>query len=210
MPVDIFNCAFPVMRLAGSAMWSPDTRPWPSCNALVLLPGCHALLGKFRDRLRRLLEMGQPHALQDMIRLGELDVRVGRELNPVAPRIEEIREAAIKKFNSHPLQTFDGKGLVVDGNAEMTSLVRPLAPAGREVDELVAKVDKGSRIAPGRNLEIQEPRIEVQRRLDVADFDCNMVDTDLLYGSCLPSGSWVHDIPSPVRRPGREPEHDQV
>src|SRR6266567_736545 len=57
----------------------------------------HALVGELAPRLRGLLQI-QPHAAQDMRRLGELDVAIVDHLETIAPRVEEIHEGAIDQF----------------------------------------------------------------------------------------------------------------
>ena len=120
-----------------------------------------------------------------MVGLGVLDVGVGGELDPVAPGVEEIGKAGVEQFDAHLLQPLDGERLVVHGDAEMPALVRPLAAAGHEVDELVAKIDEGRLLVLERDVQIEEAAVEVQRFLDVADLERDMVDADgLRPGSC--------------------------
>ena len=55
--------------------------------------GRHSFVGQLLDGLRRLCEIGQTHAPQDMWRFGELDVVISDHLDAVAPRVEEVQKA---------------------------------------------------------------------------------------------------------------------
>ena len=126
--------------------------------------------------------MTEPHAVQDVVGLGELNIRVGRDLDTVSPRIEKIQKTPVKYLDTHLLQRLLDQGLVVDGNAEMPRPVRPLLTPKGEVDELVSEIDERGRFAAPVQLEVEEAAIEGLRLVDVADFQGNVVDS---YGACF-------------------------
>ena len=67
---------------------------------------------------------------------------------------------------------------VVDHEAEMAVLVLRLRAAGRERDELIAHVDERHARAPAAQRELEQPAVEGQRRVDVADLECHVVEAD--------------------------------
>src|SRR5919112_4798228 len=66
----------------------------------ALLRG-QAFPAQFLERLLRLLQTTQAHALQDLWRFGELYLRVIDDLPVVAPRVEEVEAPARKYLNPH-------------------------------------------------------------------------------------------------------------
>src|SRR5881275_3725454 len=48
----------------------------------------------------------------------------------------------------------------------------------RQIDELVAHVDKGGALAAAAQIELEDLAVPVQRLVDVADLDRHMVDAD--------------------------------
>ena len=58
----------------------------------------------------------------------------------------------------------------------MTSVVRTLATAFLERDELVAEIDESHALALASQLEIEEPTIEGQCFLDVAYLQCYVIE----------------------------------
>src|SRR6266851_4037937 len=59
----------------------------------------HALIREFAPRLGGFFQ-GQPHAAQDMRRLGELDVAIIDHLEAIAPGVEEIHEGAVDQLGA--------------------------------------------------------------------------------------------------------------
>jgi hypothetical protein len=57
-------------------------------------------------------------------------------------------------------------------------LVRALAAATRERDELVAEVDPRHRWAPAAQLELEVPPVPGERLVDVSDLERHVVDAD--------------------------------
>ena len=139
----------------------------------------HALIGEFALRLLVLVER-EPHAAQDMRRLGELDVRVFDDFEPVAPWIEEVEERTLDHACAGRLGEFDDARTVIDDKADMAALdVLSCGPVHqRHVDELVAHVDEGVALALAAQGEIENPPIPVERLIDVADLDRDMIDAD--------------------------------
>ena len=86
----------------------------------------HTFCAQLGERLLGLGEVSEIHPAQDMVCLGELDVGVGRDLDPVAPGIEEVEDAPIEYLDPYLFEGAPRQRLVVDCNAEMPVLVRPL------------------------------------------------------------------------------------
>ena len=70
--------------------------------------------------------MPEPHAAQDMVGLGELDVGVGRDLDTVAPRVEKVEKPPVEKLHPHLDEGSAHEFLVIDRDAEMPLVVRLL------------------------------------------------------------------------------------
>ena len=77
------------------------------------------------------------------------------------------------------LQSLPSRLLVVDDEPEVPVCVGLLRAAGRESDELVAHVDEGHpRAASPAELELEDAPVELERLLDVADLERNVVQAD--------------------------------
>ena len=72
----------------------PDARPRLPRPRLSRLGRGHAFVGQLLLRRFGLAKMGEPHAGQDIGRLGELDVVVADDLDAIAPWIAKIEERA--------------------------------------------------------------------------------------------------------------------
>src|SRR5260221_10830160 len=95
----------------------------------------HALLGQLAPRLRVLLQR-QPHAAQDMRRLGELDVGIVDHLDAVAPGVDEIEEGPRQQLAARRRDEVAYRRAVVDDDAEMPVLARLLGARLHQGDEL--------------------------------------------------------------------------
>jgi hypothetical protein len=60
----------------------------------------------------------------------------------------------------------------------VATIVGRLAPSPLQRQELVSQIDKGHLLALTAKLEVEYPRVERQRFLDVAHFKRNMIETD--------------------------------
>ena len=60
----------------------------------------------------------------------------------------------------------------------MALVVGGLPPALHQRDELVAHVDEGRAWNPSAQFEREQPRIELERGLEVADLESHVVDSD--------------------------------
>src|SRR5207237_3438933 len=111
----------------------------------------------------------QPHAAQHVGRLGELDVVVANDLDAVAPWIEEIEEGTVERSDARRLQGATRRLLVIDHETEMAAIVGSLLAPLLKGDELVAEIYEGHGVALAAQLELEEPAVEGQRLLDVAN-----------------------------------------
>ena len=64
----------------------------------------------------------------------------------------------------------------------MTAVVGRLAAPLLQRDELVAEIDERIRIAPAPELEREEPAVESECLVDVADFERDVIES---HGTCL-------------------------
>ena len=71
----------------------------------------------------------EAHAAQHVRRLGELDVRVADDLDPVAPGIEEVEKRAGQRLDAGFGERLANGFLVVDDEAEVAAVVGGLPAA---------------------------------------------------------------------------------
>src|SRR5438067_8725592 len=162
----------------------------------------HAFFGQFLSGIGVFVEL-QPHAAHHVGRLGELDVRVFDDLDAVAPGIEKIEERALDHLGAGRLGAFLDARAVVDDKTDMPPLDPGLLVVrdARQIDELVAHIDKGSAFAAAAQIELEDLAVPVQRLVDVADLDRDMVDADqpgllAVAHLILPRGSCRHLSPT--------------
>src|SRR5262249_18510862 len=110
--------------------------------------------------------------------LRELDVVVADDLDAVAPWVEEIEEAPRQHLDAGFPQGAAHSLLVIDHQSEVPTVIGGLPAALLKGEELVAEVDERGVVAPAAQLEIEQPTVEFQRRVDVADLDRHVIETD--------------------------------
>ena len=144
-----------------------------------------ALVGEIlrAQLLQRLLGLAQleAHPRKDAIGLGELDLVVLHDLDPVAARVANVEEAARKEFDSCLLERVAGRFLVVHDQPKVR-----LLGAGTPLEqgqELVAHPDeRGARDSIHRS-GLEEVGVERDRLLDVVDLQRDVID---------PYETWLH------------------
>jgi hypothetical protein len=60
---------------------------------------------------------------------------------------------------------------------------------------LIAQIDKGRCLAPAAKLEVEQAAVERQRRIDIADLEGHMVETDGARFPCMGHGSLRSRVP---------------
>src|SRR6185312_11260194 len=100
--------------------------------------------------------MRQPHAAQDVWRFGELNVVVADDLHAVSPRVEEIEEPARQRLDARRCQRRANGFLVIDDEAEVSTLVGGLGPTLLQREELVTQVEESRGLARTAQLEMEE------------------------------------------------------
>ncbi len=113
-----------------------------------------------------------------MRRLGELNIGVFDDFDPVAPGVEKIEKRSGQQFAAGFLDERAHCRAVVDDEPEMTAPVVVRVAALDKVDELIAELDEGIAGAFGAQREIENPAVKRQGLLDVADLERNMVNPD--------------------------------
>src|SRR5258708_28091692 len=129
--------------------------------------------------------MGEPHPVQHVRRLGELDVVVADDLYPVAPGVAEIEERARQRLDSRRRQRAADRVLVVDHETKMTAVVGGLSAALLQREELIAQIDERPGLALAAQFELEQAAIERQRLLDIADLESDVVETDRARFPCF-------------------------
>ena len=128
--------------------------------------GRHSLVGQLFDGLSALSKIGQTHAAQDMRRLRELDVVIADDLDAVAPRVEEVQEAARQDLDACCCQRLAHSLLVIDHKPEVTPVVTGLFAAFLKGKKLIAKIDEGSMLVLAAQLEFKQASVEGQSIFD--------------------------------------------
>src|SRR5262245_56256584 len=122
--------------------------------------------------------MRQSHATQHVRRLGELNIVVADDLDPVAPWIPEVEKRAGQRFDTGSGQRLADRLLVIDHETEMAAVVGRLLTPLLQREELVAEIDEGRCLALAAELEIEQAAVESQGRIDVADLESDVIETD--------------------------------
>ena len=131
--------------------------------------GRHALVSQLLDGLRGLCEACQAHAVQDMWRLGELDVDVADDLDAIAPRVEEVQEAPRKDHDASCGQCRPDSLFVIDHQPEVSPVVAGLLAAFLKGKKLIAQIDESGMFALAPQCEFEQAAVEGQSLLDFAD-----------------------------------------
>src|SRR5215210_4632098 len=96
-------------------------RLWKGFSALFR---GEAFVAQFFDRLLRLVQPFEAHALQDLGRFGELYLRVVDDLPVVAPRVEEVEAPARQYLHPHLPQGAPDRLPVVDHHPDVPVILR--------------------------------------------------------------------------------------
>ena len=76
--------------------------------------------------------------------------------NPDAPRVEKIKELPVQHIHAHRCRYAERKLLVISSETKVPPVIGSLIAPQREIDALVAKIDKGGVVALARNLEVNK------------------------------------------------------
>src|SRR4026209_506951 len=133
--------------------------------------------------------MRQSHAAQDVWCLGELDVFITDNVDPVAPWVAEVKKRAGQGFDSRFSQRFADRILVVDHKSEMAPVVCRLGTTFLKRQELIAQIDKGGSSALAPQFKVEQSTIEGQSLADVTDFERYVVETNRLVRSKIDRGA---------------------
>jgi uncharacterized cupin superfamily protein len=96
----------------------------------------------------------------------------------VAPRVEEVETAARDDRRAGSLEGLPGDLQIVDDQADVPLCVGRLHTAGTEGEELVAHVDERHSRNAAAERDLEHPAVEVERVVDGADLDRDVVDAD--------------------------------
>jgi len=129
------------------------------------------------ERPLGLLEPVEPHPLEDPRRLRELDVAVVHDLKVIPPRVAEVVVA--DHLRAGLSRGGECRLTLVHHEPDVAVLVGRLRAAAGNGEELIAHVDERDRVAvasPQR--EVEDPAVEVEGLVDVADLDRHVIDSD--------------------------------
>jgi hypothetical protein len=135
----------------------------------------HAFFLKLFYGVGCFLQGADAHALENVIRLGELDVVVGHDLDAISPWIANI-QPVIDAFDTEFIQCPLHRLAVVDDETEMALGIGHLGPTKRELDELVAEIDERVVVAFAAELEVEDRAVKFQRFVQVVDFKDDVID----------------------------------
>ena len=132
-------------------------------------------LGAGRVALR---EAVGTHAAQDRVGLRELHVAVVDDLELVARRVAHPQRARPRDVEPGREQLGAQRLLVVDDEPDVPAVVGSRRRADREGDELVAEVDPRHRRAPAAHRHLEVGAVPLERLVDVAHDERDVVDAD--------------------------------
>jgi steroid delta-isomerase-like uncharacterized protein len=146
-----------------------------------------ALDAQLFEGLFALFQALEAHAAKNVLGLRKLDLAVLDDLDVVAPGIEEVDGASGLNLHARLLERSPSGLLVVDDEAEVAVRVGRLRAAGREGDELVAHVDESHAAAASAQAELEDAPVKLERLLNAADLESDVVQTDEPWSSHLGS-----------------------
>src|SRR5690606_32817523 len=135
----------------------------------------HALVLQLPHRLLVLGQVRQPPATKHVRRLGELNVVIADDLDAVPPWVEEIQKAPRQRLNASFLQGRAYRLLVIDHQCKVPAVAGRLPAALLKGEAAVTEIDEGSVFALAAQLEVEQPTVEFQRLVDVADLDRDVI-----------------------------------
>ena len=113
-----------------------------------------------------------------MRRLGELDVGVFDDLDPIAPGIEKVEERTRHQLPTGSHDPLAHARTIIDNEPEVTAPVLMRLGDLHHVDELVAELDEGVARALRPKLEVEDLAVKIESLVDVADLDRDVIDAD--------------------------------
>src|SRR5262249_55252451 len=134
----------------------------PSFRISALCSRGHALFLELLDGVRSFLQIAGPHTLEHVRCFRELDVVIGHDFDPIAPRIAEI-EPLVNTLEAKFFQSSAHRVAVIDDKAKVTLVVGPLLLAEAQLNKLVTHIDKSVVVAFPTELKIKDRTIEFQR-----------------------------------------------
>ena len=114
--------------------------------------------------------------LQHGRRLRELDVAVVDDLDAVSPRIAEVEPAAGQDLDARPPRGPPHRLLVVDDQPEMAIVVAAWARPSLSARNWSPMSRNAMPRRPSAELEGEEPAVERERLLEIADLERDVVD----------------------------------
>src|SRR5581483_917646 len=135
----------------------------------------HALFSQLAQGIFALRDGFHAHAREHLRRFGELAIVVGNDFDAVAPRVEDVH-ALIDAFDAVLLHRAAHRFAVVHHQTEVAFSIRRLSSSERELDELIAEIDKRVVLASAAQRERKQPAVEFQRPVEIADFEDHVVD----------------------------------
>jgi len=81
--------------------------------------------------------------------------------NPDAPRVERIKELPVQHIHAHRCRYAERHLLVISSETKVPPVIGSLITPQREIDALVAKIDKGGGLVLVRNPEINRAALGV-------------------------------------------------
>jgi hypothetical protein len=98
----------------------------------------HTFLGQFLFRILVFGKVRETHPAQHVRRLGELDVLIADDLNPITPGVAKVEETSGEQRDTSRLERLVSRLLVIDDQTEMATIVRGLLTAFLKRNKLIA------------------------------------------------------------------------
>jgi hypothetical protein len=98
----------------------------------------HTFLGQFLFRILVFGKVREAHPAQHVRCLGELDVFIADDLNPITPGVAKVEETSGEQRDTSRLERLESRLLVIDDQTEMATIVRGLLTAFLKRNKLIA------------------------------------------------------------------------
>src|ERR671925_2114814 len=136
----------------------------------------HAFFLQLFDGARSFFQEAHAHTFEHVRRLSELNVVIGNDFDPIAPRVAEI-QALVDALNAEFFERPSNRLPVIDDKTEMALVIRTLRLAETQLDELIAEIDEGVVIALAAQGKVEYRAIKLERSVQIADFQDDVIDS---------------------------------
>lgn len=147
----------------------------------------HPFVSEFTKSSVGLFEAREAHAAENMLCFRELDILVGNDLEAIPPRIVEVESTGRNPLDITFVKPSLDDGRIINNKADVTvGITSGQGLFGfSEGEELIAHVEEERRLGLTAEIELEDRGIEVERSVEIADFERDMVDAHETSTRCI-------------------------